>query len=234
MDQRSICLFLDRQGFSASDIHGQFVSVFGSDAIAYSTVTKYLRWMRCIADKEVTWKLESPNVVDQTIPAALDEHTFSSVRDLTKRTCILPTTVWRWLTNSIGSVVKHLRSVSHKLNDAQLAARVQMSNELSRILRSPEHQNWQYFITPWWVVVLFINILRNYLVAGWWIAIERERDMLQTKKKRSQSHGILIGFALPRSFQNEKHSMQRTISNIFWNKFLFCAQNLSGVISSFI
>jgi hypothetical protein len=94
MDQRSICLFLDRQRFSASDIHGQLVAVLGSDAIACSIVTKYLKGRRCIGDKEVTSKLEDPDFIDQAILAAFDEHLFLSVQDLAKRTCIPPTTIW--------------------------------------------------------------------------------------------------------------------------------------------
>jgi hypothetical protein len=37
--------------------------------------------------------------------------------------------------------------VLHKLKDAKLATRVQVSNELLTMLRSAEYQCWQYFIT---------------------------------------------------------------------------------------
>ena len=43
MDQRSIVLFLDRKGLKATDIHNELVAVLGSDAVSYSTVTRYLR-----------------------------------------------------------------------------------------------------------------------------------------------------------------------------------------------
>jgi hypothetical protein len=46
------------------------------------------------------------------------------VRELAKRTCIPPTTVYWRLTSSIGFVVKHLHWGPDKLNEAQLAARV--------------------------------------------------------------------------------------------------------------
>jgi hypothetical protein len=46
-----------------------------------------------------------------------------------------------WLCREASSLVLH------KLNDAKLAARVQMSNEFLIILRSVEHQDWQYFVT---------------------------------------------------------------------------------------
>jgi hypothetical protein len=37
--------------------------------------------------------------------------------------------------------------VPHKLNEAKLAARVQVLNKLLTILRLAEHQGWQYFVT---------------------------------------------------------------------------------------
>jgi hypothetical protein len=94
----------------------------------------------------VTPKYESLGVIDQAILAMLDNHLFSSVRNLAKRTCTLLPTVWRQLTRSIGFAVKHCRWVPYKLSDAQLTARAQMSNERLRIFRSAEHQGWQYFM----------------------------------------------------------------------------------------
>jgi hypothetical protein len=52
MDQRTICLYLNRKGFSAHAIHNELVQVLGSDAIAYSTVTFYLRASDWTAGKE--------------------------------------------------------------------------------------------------------------------------------------------------------------------------------------
>jgi hypothetical protein len=63
---------------------------------------------------------------------------------------------------------------------------------------------------------------------------ERERNILQTNKGSSQSHRIFMGFTLSMSFQKEKHSMQHNISNIFLNQFLCCAQNLAGIVLSFM
>jgi hypothetical protein len=50
MDQRAICLYLDRKNLSVQAIqaiHDELMHVLGSDAIAYSTVTFYLRASRC-------------------------------------------------------------------------------------------------------------------------------------------------------------------------------------------
>jgi hypothetical protein len=43
MEQRSVWLFLALKGLSARAIHDKHTAVLGRDAIAYSTVTKYLR-----------------------------------------------------------------------------------------------------------------------------------------------------------------------------------------------
>jgi hypothetical protein len=77
----------------------------------------------------------------------LEKRLFSSVQDLARRTCILPSMVDQRLTNSMSFIVNHLRWILHKLNEAQSAARVQMSNELLRIVRSVQHQDWQFFLT---------------------------------------------------------------------------------------
>jgi hypothetical protein len=50
--------FLDRQVFSALDMHGQLIAVLDSDTIAYSIAIKYLMRTRYITDKEVTQKSE--------------------------------------------------------------------------------------------------------------------------------------------------------------------------------
>jgi hypothetical protein len=52
MDQRTICLYLNRKELSAQTIHDELVKVLGSDAIAYSTVTSYLRVSRWRAQNE--------------------------------------------------------------------------------------------------------------------------------------------------------------------------------------
>jgi hypothetical protein len=43
MDQRSICLFLALKGLSAQAVFNELTAVLGADAIADSTITKYLR-----------------------------------------------------------------------------------------------------------------------------------------------------------------------------------------------
>jgi hypothetical protein len=52
MDQRSICLYLNRKGLSAHAIHDKLVQVIGSDSVAYSKVIFYLRASHWTAGKE--------------------------------------------------------------------------------------------------------------------------------------------------------------------------------------
>jgi hypothetical protein len=52
MDQRIICLYLNRKGLSAKAIHDELVQIQNFDAIAYSTVTSYLRVSHWMAQNE--------------------------------------------------------------------------------------------------------------------------------------------------------------------------------------
>jgi hypothetical protein len=52
IDQRTICLYLNRNELSAQAIHDELVQILESDAVAYSTVTSYLRASRWMAQNE--------------------------------------------------------------------------------------------------------------------------------------------------------------------------------------
>jgi hypothetical protein len=94
MDKQLICLFLDKQEFSAFDIHRQLVDIFKTEAIAYSTVTRYSIEALWTAGKAEKTETETQNVISQAILTVLEELSFSLVRELAKRTCIPPTTVY--------------------------------------------------------------------------------------------------------------------------------------------
>jgi hypothetical protein len=108
MDQRSICLYLDRKGLSPHAIHDQLMQVLGSDAIACSMVTFYFRASHWTAGKEEQPSDPPPDDVNNAILQALDQTSFASVRELAKAMYISIATVWRRLTRSLGFVVKHL------------------------------------------------------------------------------------------------------------------------------
>jgi hypothetical protein len=46
MTQRPIVAYLSLKGMSAREIHGDSIATFGSDAVSYSSVTRYLREAR--------------------------------------------------------------------------------------------------------------------------------------------------------------------------------------------
>jgi hypothetical protein len=136
MDQRSISLYPNRKGLSAHAIHHEHVKVLGSDAIAYSTVTAYLRASHWTSGKEEQHSGRAPDDIDNAIFQALDQTPFVSVRELAQATCISTATVWRCLTRSLGFVVKHLHWVPHSLTEAQRQIRIDRSIELLRGLES--------------------------------------------------------------------------------------------------
>jgi hypothetical protein len=124
MDQRSICSFLTVKGFSAQTIHKELVTVLGPDAIAFFTVTRYLR-QRQFPSVPCGRSEEPPNtVIENTILDALEKPPFSSIRELAKLTCIPTITVHQHLTQLLGFVVKHLRWVLQSRKEAQKAQRL--------------------------------------------------------------------------------------------------------------
>jgi hypothetical protein len=90
------------------------------------------------------WPPEEPStiVIDRTILDALEHYPFSSIRELTCLTCISIPTVHRYLTQSLGFVVKHLCWVPHTLTPPQKTEPATLSIELLRQLRSIEHHGW--------------------------------------------------------------------------------------------
>jgi hypothetical protein len=82
---------------------------------------------------------------------AIEQYPFSSIRELARFICIFicvpTTTVHRHFTQSLSSVVKHLRWVPHTLTPTQKTERAALSIESLRQLRSIEHHGWQFTIT---------------------------------------------------------------------------------------
>jgi hypothetical protein len=83
MGQRSIVLYLNRNGWMARVIHDELEATLGEEAIAYGTVTKYLREAQTGRDDAMPSSAEiSPHIDDwdEAILSALEEFPFSSVR----------------------------------------------------------------------------------------------------------------------------------------------------------
>jgi hypothetical protein len=115
MDQmiRSIFLFLALKELLARAVDNELTAVHGADAIASSTVTKYLR------QRQFTSILVDPPeepviiVIDQAIIDALEHCPFSSIQEPACFTCIQIAPVRRHLTQSLDFVVKHLHWDPH-------------------------------------------------------------------------------------------------------------------------
>jgi hypothetical protein len=137
MDQRSIAIYLDLKGLSARAIHENLVATLGSDAMAYSTVIRYLR-KTCFflsTDRIVSGPIpEMPDDADQAILSTLGETPFASVRQLARLMHLSAAIVYQRLTQSLGFTACYLRWVLHLLSEAQKLERVQQAQLLLRKL----------------------------------------------------------------------------------------------------
>jgi hypothetical protein len=84
---------------------------------------------------------------DEAILSALDENPFASVHQLSPRTHIPTTTVYRRRTESLGFTARHLRWVPHALSEEQRAQRVDLSRELLRTLQVQRDCAWHDIVT---------------------------------------------------------------------------------------
>jgi hypothetical protein len=89
MEQRSIVVFLRLKRLSAKDVHTELSQVLESDAITYSTVTKYLRNNAILQNEpEAEDRAEDQgfSINDNAILEAHDMMPFASIREIAKRT----------------------------------------------------------------------------------------------------------------------------------------------------
>jgi hypothetical protein len=111
MDQRSIALCLSMKGLSPKSIHQELVQTLGAEAVAYPTVTWYLRAAKCPAqskDAPNEAEVTRTDSVDAPLLKALIDNPYSSVRELSQLICLSRSTVYRRLTESHGFTVRHL------------------------------------------------------------------------------------------------------------------------------
>lgn len=150
MDQKSICVFLHKKGLSSEQVHSELVQVLGTEAVAYSTVTKYIRSssFKAIRDESISEDSDDEtNLIDDAILQALEDEPFASVRRIASKTYLPKSTVYRHLVSSLQYTVKHLTWIPHTLTNEQKGTRVSKSIELLALLRSMEHQSWVHFVT---------------------------------------------------------------------------------------
>jgi hypothetical protein len=102
-------LISHQQRTFGSGTHNQLVPVLALEAVASSTITKYLRRRHfpvIISESPDEPPLTS---IDNAILDALDKQPFSSIQELAKIMCIPSPMVDRHLTSSLGFGVKHLQ-----------------------------------------------------------------------------------------------------------------------------
>jgi hypothetical protein len=150
MDEKAIVVYLRMKRMALDAIHDDLVRTLGKDAVAYSTMTKYARIAQFSGPKEAT-PPEAPDVelstVDEAILTALAEFPFSSVLELSRRICLLRSTVHRHLTQSLRFTVRNLRWVPHFLTAEQKQIRVQMAIELLQVLSVQRTRQWHDIVT---------------------------------------------------------------------------------------
>jgi hypothetical protein len=104
MDQKVIALCLHMRGMSLDAIHEDLMRVLRENAVAYSTVTKYARSEKFppkndgLPSQPMTVE---PSPVDQAISTAPADDPSSSVRELSRLTCLPRSTVHEHLTDSL-------------------------------------------------------------------------------------------------------------------------------------
>jgi hypothetical protein len=96
IDQKAIVLYLHMRRMSLDAIHEDLMRVHGKNAVAYSTVTKYVRSEK-FPPKNNGLPSEPISVergpVDQAILTARADDPFSSVRELSRLMCLPRSTV---------------------------------------------------------------------------------------------------------------------------------------------
>jgi hypothetical protein len=115
-------LYLHMREMSLYAIHEDLMRVLGENAVTYSMVTKYLPSEKFPPknDGPPSEPISvEPSPVDQVILTALADEPFSSVRELSRLTCLPRSTVHRHLTDSLHFRIQHLRWIPHLLNPEQ-------------------------------------------------------------------------------------------------------------------
>jgi hypothetical protein len=164
MNQCLICIFLSRQGFSAFVVHKQFIIIFSTNIIACCIVKKHLRkrcrlWARTKAQNRgrCCWPSDSDSAWGITIlvNTRLDKTNLdSAIYDLS----IIDGFYGYYCESSSLGASETERGVIDRENTN---LKQTLENHMFD-LTSPS----AVFLDPWWIVILFLNKSRNYLIAG--------------------------------------------------------------------
>jgi hypothetical protein len=131
-------------------IHNDLVVTLGEEAIAYSTVTKYLREVQTGPDDATPLPEEMSHHIDdsdEAILRAIEQLSFSSVQYLVCAIHLPKTTVYRRFSEKLGFMARHLRCVPEILSDDQKAIPAKCSRSLRTILRAQKTRAWHDTVT---------------------------------------------------------------------------------------
>jgi hypothetical protein len=96
MDRKAIVLYLHMRRMWLDAVHGDQMRELGQNAVTYSTVTKYVRSKKFPPKNDGPPSepmTVEPGPVDQAILTTLADCPFSSVRELSRLTCLPRSTV---------------------------------------------------------------------------------------------------------------------------------------------
>jgi hypothetical protein len=150
MDQRSIVLYLARKGLWATEIDNDLVVTLGSNTEDSSSVTCFLHEAIFLSpNPPITFSEENLSLDDsnEAVLLTFNEQPFASIHSLSKLTHLPRSTIDRWLTQSLGFHVCHLRSASHGLTTARKSDRVGLSRQLLSMLEIQRVRCWHNIVT---------------------------------------------------------------------------------------
>jgi hypothetical protein len=150
MTQGPIAAYLLLKGMPGREIHDDIVATLGSDAVSYSSVTRYLPEARFPPSKQEPHPADVQRDFDDSdhiILAALEDSPLASVRQPSRLAHLPSTTVYRRLTQLLGFVARHFQWVPHALSDAQKGERVNWSRGLLRVLEVQRDRTWHGIVT---------------------------------------------------------------------------------------
>ena len=131
-------------------IHFRLIELFGKDAPAYQTITKFIRGLSFDNKKEPSEKVPFENVNQQNVDkvlGAIQENPNFSIRNIAQETGVPQTSDYRYLTQILHYKCVNLRWVPHILTDDLKIQRVEMSRQLLEIIQKSQSRCFHNVIT---------------------------------------------------------------------------------------
>jgi hypothetical protein len=150
MHQRTIAFDLRIKGLSAEAIVQDVGATFGTEAVAYSTVTRWLRTPKFAGQDERAHdeaELTGTELFGKAIMKAIRDNPLSPVRELSRLACLSRSTVHRHLTESLVPAVSLLCSVPQRLADNQNMIRVTLFREPLQAFQKEQACGWHNIVS---------------------------------------------------------------------------------------